>query len=210
MVLDLQQEIVIVTVIGVESFPCSMRGQKKIMIDGKWQIGSLQLPWKLPMTWLEEQLTELVTGDLSNVTFKVADLINPDEPDQIVKVMIDCGKCPVVERDTLQKALIAAHDETPAALATIVKSMGSTLHKAGARMLIYRDGQTHGTFGSFSVESEIRLEALKVIDEERSCNHIVSLSADNVALEGMACDGMLEIFVEPVNTFMQALKHSDK
>ncbi len=90
MELDMQQVIAIATVIGVESFPCNMLGQKKIFtIKGEGQTGNLQLPWNLPMTWIEEQLADLVRGNLSNEMFKVADLINPDEPDQIVKVRID-------------------------------------------------------------------------------------------------------------------------
>ena len=90
MVLDFQQGSVIVTVIGVESFPCSMLGQKRIYTNkGVGQTGNLQLPWNLPMTWIEEQLAELIRGNLTNGVSKVADLINPDEPDQIVKVMIE-------------------------------------------------------------------------------------------------------------------------
>ena len=90
MEIDRQQEIVIATVIGVESLPCSILGQKKIFtIKGEELTGNLLLPWNLPMTWLEEQLVELVKGNWSNGMFKVADLINPDEPDQIVKVKID-------------------------------------------------------------------------------------------------------------------------
>lgn len=87
---DMKQVIAIVSVIGVESFPCDMVGQKKIFtLNGEGQTGNLKLPWNLPMTWIEEQLAELVTGNQSNEVFKFAELINPDEPDQIVKVKID-------------------------------------------------------------------------------------------------------------------------
>jgi len=63
------------------------------------------------------------------------------------------------DRETLQKAIRAAYDKTPAALATIVHAKGSTPRKAGARMLIYRDGQTYGTIGGGCAEAEVRLVA---------------------------------------------------
>ena len=49
----------------------------------------MQLPWEMPMEWLEKQLAELVRESILTKTNMVADLINPDEPDQIVKVMIE-------------------------------------------------------------------------------------------------------------------------
>lgn len=77
MELDLRQDIAIVTVIGVESFPCSMLGQKKVFtMKGEGQSGNLKLPWNLPMTWLEKQLTELIRRDMPNEMFIVTELIN--------------------------------------------------------------------------------------------------------------------------------------
>ncbi len=95
MKLDVQQVIAIATVIGVEGFPCNMLGQKKIFTNtGDGQTGNLKLPWNLPMTWIEEQLTELVMYNIPYQMSKIADLINPDEPDQIVKVVIDFHQPP--------------------------------------------------------------------------------------------------------------------
>lgn len=106
-----------------------------------------------------------------------------------------------VDRETLQRALVAAQTQTPAALATIVSAQGSTPRKEGARMLVYRDGQTYGTIGGGCAESEVRLAALTVIDKEQPDLYKVSLSAAVAALEGMACGGILEVFIEPVKKF---------
>lgn len=372
---DLQQESVIATVVGVENIPSSILGQKKIFaINGELKAGNIQLPGNVGLTWLEGQLAESVRETLASGAFKLTTAVNPEQPDQAVKVMLDPYLAPhelivlggghiahqlvqigrilgykitviddrpdfvlqdclsesdrsiccsfsdienvlalgpsshvviitrghmhdleclrkvikyplgylgmigsrrkvkmirdllleegvaaekidkvhmpiglnigaqtpaeiavsiaaelimvrrggsvdsigtagtkpansggemitAVDRETLQKAIIAAQSQTPAALATIVSAKGSTPRKAGARMLIYRDGQTHGTIGGGCAEAEVRLAALTVIDEEKPDICKVSLSADIAALEGMACGGVLEVFIDPVKTF---------
>lgn len=380
---NLDQELAIATVISVEGLPCSIVGQKKIYsLNSDESFGILKSPWGVQFTWLEKRLEKMVREDIPNGMFRMATFINPEEPDQIFKVMItpylpphelvilgsghialqlaqvgrllgyritvaddrsdpvldktlsetdqsiccsfadvenvihfgsrtsvvivtrghmhdmdclrkvikyplaylgmigsrrkvnlvkeqliedgidskkieqvhmpigldigaqtpaeiavsiaaelikvrragtggtggslnsvsktveginDCEMLSSVDRETLQKAIIAASEKRPAALATIIQSEGSTPRKAGARMLIYNDGQTYGTVGGGSGESEVRLAALDVIKREKPYIHKVSLSADIAALEGMACGGALEVFIEPVKTFINAI-----
>ncbi len=111
------------------------------------------------------------------------------------------------DKDALQEAIRAANEQTPAALATIFKTKGSTPRKAGARMLVYRDGRTVGTIGGGCCgESEVRVQALSVIDDQAPCIHKISMTADVAAAEGMSCGGTLEVFIEPVTTFAEAFK----
>jgi len=115
------------------------------------------------------------------------------------------GELPsAADREVLQKTLTAG-DDTPAAIATIVKTLGSTPRKAGARMLVYGDGRTLGTIGGGCGESEVRMAALSVIDENFPRMHKVSLSADTAASEGMVCGGRMEVFIEPVGMYKSAL-----
>jgi xanthine dehydrogenase accessory factor len=106
-----------------------------------------------------------------------------------------------IDKEVLQEAIRAACDGTPAALATIIKTSGSTPRKAGARMFIHRDGRAFGTIGGGSGELEIYLAALGVADELLPRLHQVTMTGDRAALEGMVCGGMMEVFIEPVNTF---------
>ncbi len=115
-----------------------------------------------------------------------------------------CEIATATDREVLQKAIKAARDDTPAAIATIIKTSGSTPRKAGARMIIYKQGRTFGTIGGGSGESEVSLAALSVIDEELPRLYKVSLNADTAASDGMICGGMMEVFIEPVSTFGQA------
>ncbi|MFZ5633308.1 MAG: XdhC family protein [Bacillota bacterium] len=105
-----------------------------------------------------------------------------------------------LDREILIKAVNSAGGDMPAALATIVRTRGSTPRKAGARMLVYRDGRTFGTVGGGCGESEVRREAFNVIDEASPRLYKVSLDADTAAAGGMVCGGVMEIFIEPAES----------
>ncbi len=122
----------------------------------------------------------------------------------------DCELPSVADKESLYRAVVAAKEGTPAALATIVKTKGSTPRKAGARMLIYRDGRTLGTIGGGCGESEVRLQALSVIDDQKARLYKVSLTADIAAAEGMACGGIMEVFIEPAIMFAEAFNGGEK
>lgn len=115
----------------------------------------------------------------------------------------DCELPSMADKEALFMAINAALDHTPAAMATIIRTKGSTPRKAGARMLVYRDGRIVGTIGGGCGESEVRLQALNVIDSGKPDMHRVSLTADIAADEGMVCGGTMEVFIEPVSTYAE-------
>ncbi len=94
--------------------------------------------------------------------------------------------------------LLTSDDETPRAMATIVKAVGSTPRSAGARMIIYADGRAVGTIGGGCGEAEVRQAALDVLDT--GVPRLV-----HVDLRGFygddyeVCGGRLEVFVEPLS-----------
>ena len=80
------------------------------------------------------------------------------------------------------------------ALATVVRSSGSTPQEPGARMLLRPDGSTVGTIGGGAIEHH-------VIGELRACvidGRPRSVHKDLVRDLGMCCGGRMEVFVEPV------------
>lgn len=87
----------------------------------------------------------------------------------------------------------------PAALATVITSRGSTPRKAGAKMLVRRDGGIVGTIGGGCIEGEVKREALTVMDTGKPGLYKFFLDNDVAANEGMACGGTLEVFIEPLN-----------
>src|SRR5947209_14890581 len=78
------------------------------------------------------------------------------------------------------------------ALATLVRTGGSTYRKPGARMLIDSDGRTLGVLSGGCLEEEIAQHGQRVIDDASP----VLLSFDTKLLYG--CDGQLKILVEPL------------
>lgn len=85
-----------------------------------------------------------------------------------------------------------------AALATIVRRLGSTPRKDHAKMLVYEDGSTLGSVGGGCTEAEVWQKARSVITSGRSALVKYELTEDDAENEGLVCGGTVEIFVEPI------------
>lgn len=131
-----------------------------------------------------------------------------DHRPQKVAGLNDVEMLSAADREVLQKTITG--DETPAAVATIIKTVGSTPRKAGSRMLVYGDGRILGTIGGGCGESEVRLAALSVIDEKIPRAYKVSLNADTAAEEGMVCGGTMDVFIEPLDTYKKVFSGGEK
>ncbi len=117
---------------------------------------------------------------------------------------LNTGEMPkAADQDILRKAVKAACDNVPAAMATIVKSIGSTPRKAGARMLVFKDGHICGTIGGGYAEHEVRMKAINVINDYLPSFYRVSMDADIAAADGMICGGAIEVFIEPVSVYAE-------
>ncbi len=115
-------------------------------------------------------------------------------------------EAPSPRGEILFKILEAVREGISAAVATVVRTEGSTPRKAGAKIMVYKGGNTLGTIGGGSGESEVRLKALDVIDKDTPCLYRVSLNAGMTEKDGMICGGTMEIFIEPVSMFKKAFK----
>lgn len=83
------------------------------------------------------------------------------------------------------------------ALVTILETRGSTPQKAGAKMVVGRDGRLRGTVGGGCVESDILWRAQRVI-EKRTCEiGSYDFNADEDE-NGLICGGSMKVFIEPV------------
>jgi xanthine/CO dehydrogenase XdhC/CoxF family maturation factor len=85
-----------------------------------------------------------------------------------------------------------------AAVATIVRTKGSTPREVGARMIICRDGKTHGTIGGGCGEADVWGEAMQVLETGRPRLIEVDLLHDHDAEGGRACGGLMYVFIEPL------------
>lgn len=85
-----------------------------------------------------------------------------------------------------------------AAVATIVRTKGSTPREVGARMLIRSDGTSHGTIGGGCGEAEVWSEAMEVLETRRPKLIEVDLLHDEDTEGGRACGGLMYVFIEPL------------
>ena len=83
------------------------------------------------------------------------------------------------------------------ALVTILKTQGSTPQKAGAKMVVGRDGRLRGTVGGGCVEAEILWRARAAIDNRKCEIHSYDYNADEEE-NGLICGGSVTVFIEPV------------
>ncbi len=87
--------------------------------------------------------------------------------------------------------------ETQVAVATIVRTRGSSPREVGARMLIRPDGATDGTVGGGCGEAEVWRAALEVMADEQPRMVLVDLTNDIGPNTDGVCGGIMDIFVEP-------------
>jgi xanthine dehydrogenase accessory factor len=83
------------------------------------------------------------------------------------------------------------------ALVTILKTEGSTPQKAGAKMVVGRDGRLRGTVGGGCVESDIFWRARQAIEKRRAEILSFDYNADEEE-NGLICGGKITVFIEPV------------
>ena len=85
-----------------------------------------------------------------------------------------------------------------AALATIIRRIGSTPRKDAAKMLIREDGTSLGSVGGGCVEAAVWQKATDVIRSGRPHLLAFDLNDDDAANDGLVCGGTVEIFIEPI------------
>ena len=104
------------------------------------------------------------------------------------------------ELGTLITALRALSDDAApsAALATLVRTRGSTFRRAGTRMLVLADGSVVCELSGGCPQRDIVVRALQVIADGRP--RVISYNAESgldVLME-MGCGGELEVLLEPL------------
>ena len=86
----------------------------------------------------------------------------------------------------------------PAALATIVSTLGSTPGKDPMKMLVRADGTFVGSVGGGCLEAEVWEHAKAVMESHRSMTVSFSLTEEDYPDSGLICGGKVTVFIEPV------------
>jgi xanthine/CO dehydrogenase XdhC/CoxF family maturation factor len=100
--------------------------------------------------------------------------------------------------DLYEEILRLIADGEEAAVATIVRTRGSTPREVGARMVVTREGAVHGTVGGGCGEADVWSEAMDVLESGTPRLIEVDLLHDHDAEGGRACGGLMYVFIEPL------------
>jgi xanthine dehydrogenase accessory factor len=84
------------------------------------------------------------------------------------------------------------------AVATIVRTGGSTPRGPGAKMVVLKDGSTFGSVGGDCAERGVVAEALEALEEEEPRVVSMSLEEEEKGGVGMRCGGKIEVSIEVV------------
>ncbi|MFQ5772298.1 MAG: XdhC family protein [bacterium] len=87
-----------------------------------------------------------------------------------------------------------------AVLATVVRTSGSTYRKEGAKMIISENGEMVGSISAGCLENDVREIAARVLasGEPQLLRYDNSAAEDIIWGLGLGCNGVVEVFVEPV------------
>jgi xanthine/CO dehydrogenase XdhC/CoxF family maturation factor len=104
-----------------------------------------------------------------------------------------------IMKDVLNDVEIWRRDGEPIALATVVRTAGSTPRPKGAKMAMTPSGKIAGSVSGGCLEGAVYEEAMEVLEtgEPRLLHYGIS---DEMAFNvGLSCGGEVDIFVEPLN-----------
>ena len=98
-----------------------------------------------------------------------------------------------------REAATLSENGEPFVIATVVRTKGSTPQKAGAKLLIRKDGSGIGTLGGGCVEGDIWFAAKEITRHHGGPEyHDYYLNEDIAARDGLVCGGTMYFFIDPV------------
>ncbi len=100
--------------------------------------------------------------------------------------------------EILEQAASWRHAGKGVALATVVKTWGSSPGPAGAKLAVADDGAFVGSVSGGCVEGAVIGEAMESIKDGKPRLLDFGISDDQAWEVGLACGGKIEIFVERV------------
>lgn len=85
-----------------------------------------------------------------------------------------------------------------AAVATIIRTKGSTPRKTGAKMIVYSNGNVFGTIGGGCGEGQVILKSFTVMEKGIPSQHQVDLTEGLFYEDGGICGGIMDVYIEPI------------
>lgn len=102
------------------------------------------------------------------------------------------------QQDVLRTALEWRDAGKSVALATVVRTWGSSPRPAGSSLVVADDGSFEGSVSGGCVEGAVIEAALEVMKSGRQQLLEFGVSDDDAWAVGLACGGQIQVLVEPV------------
>ncbi|KAB2331531.1 XdhC family protein [Cytobacillus depressus] len=100
--------------------------------------------------------------------------------------------------EMIKRTLVIRKGGEKAALATIIRTKGSTPRKAGSKMIIFPCGKIEGTIGGGCGEAEVIEKGMEVIQTNKPTKYVVDLTKGLFYEDGGICGGVMDVFIEPL------------
>ena len=101
--------------------------------------------------------------------------------------------------DFYKKVMSVQKEGMNAAVATIIRTKGSTPRSIGAKMIILADGDIYGTIGGGCGEGEVIEKSFAVMERGIPSQHRVDLTEGLMYEDGGICGGIMDVFIEPIH-----------
>ena len=104
-------------------------------------------------------------------------------------------------KDTiLEEAISWIESNQQVALATVIKTWGSSPFQVGSKMIINEKGNFLGSVSGGCVETSVITECLELIKNKNSFKKIdFKVSDENAWDVGLTCGGEMTVFIEQIN-----------
>lgn len=102
--------------------------------------------------------------------------------------------------DIFEKILEVQKGRKGSALVTVTRTEGSTPRNAGSKMIVFADGEIFGSVGGSVVEALVVEKAKECIRSGKCVTVSHDLEDPEEKDTGMVCGGMMDFFIEPLNT----------
>ena len=100
----------------------------------------------------------------------------------------------------LEEAISWIESNQQVALATVIKTWGSSPFQVGSKMIINEKGNFLGSVSGGCVETSVITECLELIKNKNSFKKIdFKVSDENAWNVGLACGGEMTVFIEQIN-----------
>lgn len=83
------------------------------------------------------------------------------------------------------------------AVATVIRTRGSTPREVGAKMIVRASGELHGTVGGGCGEAEVWQGAMEVLKCQVPRIVTVDLTHEAGVADDAICGGKMDVFIEP-------------